>query len=258
MHARPRSNCPHELPQGCNIVCAIPHVGDTDPAIGLAARRASARALACDRCPHLQRARQRARTRASASIDASPEVDWEIVFVDDDSADGTLSELRDLSRADARVRHLQRIGRRGLSPRRWSRESSPPARLTSPSWTPTCSTTRASLPRCCERLGELDCDIVVGSRYTGTGGTRATGARARRLISDVATRLTRVALRTTVSDPMSGFFMLKRDAFDARGPAPVQHRLQDPARYPGVGAPTAGRGGGALRTFAAASTAKAS
>src|SRR5262245_9056711 len=42
-------------------------------------------------------------------------VDWEIVFVDDDSSDGTLRVLRDLSCADARVRHLQRIGRRGLA-----------------------------------------------------------------------------------------------------------------------------------------------
>ena len=40
---------------------------------------------------------------------------WEIVFVDDDSPDGTASLVRDIARADRRVRCLQRVGRRGLS-----------------------------------------------------------------------------------------------------------------------------------------------
>src|SRR5580700_892576 len=39
-------------------------------------------------------------------------VAWEVVFVDDDSRDGTLDLLREVSRADARVRFLHRIGRR--------------------------------------------------------------------------------------------------------------------------------------------------
>ena len=63
------------------------------------------------------------------------------------------------------------------------------------------------------RLGSPDCDIVVGSRYMGSGGT-GDWSKVRRLISDVATKLTRLVLRTKVSDPMSGFFMLKRHAFD--------------------------------------------
>jgi dolichol-phosphate mannosyltransferase len=40
---------------------------------------------------------------------------WEVIFVDDDSPDGTASVVRDIARADPRVRCLQRIGRRGLS-----------------------------------------------------------------------------------------------------------------------------------------------
>ena len=42
-------------------------------------------------------------------------VDWEVVFVDDQSADGTLDELVEMSREDPRVRFIERIGRRGLS-----------------------------------------------------------------------------------------------------------------------------------------------
>jgi len=42
-------------------------------------------------------------------------VDWEAVFVDDDSADGTAEHLRDLARADRRIRCIRRFGRRCLS-----------------------------------------------------------------------------------------------------------------------------------------------
>jgi dolichol-phosphate mannosyltransferase len=40
---------------------------------------------------------------------------WEVVFVDDDSADGTADLVRELARTDARERWLQRLGGRGLS-----------------------------------------------------------------------------------------------------------------------------------------------
>jgi len=42
-------------------------------------------------------------------------IDWEVVFVDDDSTDGTTAMLREAARSSARVRVLHRIGRRGLS-----------------------------------------------------------------------------------------------------------------------------------------------
>ena len=42
-------------------------------------------------------------------------VDWEVIFVDDDSPDGTADTVRDVARGEPRVRCLQRLGRRGLS-----------------------------------------------------------------------------------------------------------------------------------------------
>ena len=40
---------------------------------------------------------------------------WEVVFVDDNSPDGTWDVVRGLARQDSRVRCIRRIGRRGLS-----------------------------------------------------------------------------------------------------------------------------------------------
>src|SRR5436190_1189795 len=43
------------------------------------------------------------------------DIEWEVVFVDDDSPDGTADVARKLASANPRVRCLQRIGRRGLA-----------------------------------------------------------------------------------------------------------------------------------------------
>src|SRR4051794_30616089 len=40
---------------------------------------------------------------------------WEVIYVDDDSPDGTAAVVRRVARSDPRVRCLHRIGRRGLS-----------------------------------------------------------------------------------------------------------------------------------------------
>src|ERR1051326_3024189 len=42
-------------------------------------------------------------------------IDWEAIFVDDDSPDGTAAAVRALGESDARVRCIRRIGRRGLA-----------------------------------------------------------------------------------------------------------------------------------------------
>ncbi|MBU2340101.1 MAG: glycosyltransferase, partial [Alphaproteobacteria bacterium] len=40
---------------------------------------------------------------------------WEVLVVDDNSADGTAEEARRLALTDSRIRVIQRIGRHGLS-----------------------------------------------------------------------------------------------------------------------------------------------
>jgi dolichol-phosphate mannosyltransferase len=137
---------------------------------------------------------------------------WEAIFVDDDSKDGTLEELRRLARSDPRVRLIQRIGRRGLA-------SAVVEGILSTS-TPYIAVLDADLqhdekilPEMLARLRDGGKDIVVGSRYLAAGGL-GTLNKHRRLISRFATHIAQNLMHAELSDPMSGFFMVTRDAFE--------------------------------------------
>ncbi len=143
---------------------------------------------------------------------ALPDRRYEVVFVDDDSGDGTLDELRAVARSDGSVRYLHRIGRRGLS-------SAVVEGILS-SAAPYVAVMDADLqhderllPAMLAILRAGEADVVVGSRYVQGGGMGDWDSR-RQLISRTATRIARLIIRADLSDPMSGFFMLRREAFD--------------------------------------------
>jgi dolichol-phosphate mannosyltransferase len=139
-------------------------------------------------------------------------VAWEVVFVDDDSRDGTLDLLREVSRSDPRVRFLHRIGRRGLASAVVEgvlATSSPIVAVMD------CDLQHDEtlLPKMLDTLHAPDCDVVVASRYMENGGV-GEWTKDRLLFSRIATRLADYVLRSPLTDPMSGYFMLKRNAFD--------------------------------------------
>jgi len=147
------------------------------------------------------------RNRVAAAL---PDVDWELIFVDDDSPDGTAERLQALAQQDRRVRCMLRIGRRGLSTaciEGMLAASSPLVAVMDADL----QHDERLLAAMFERLHDADLDIVVGSRYVAQGSIGEwDGARA--LISRLATRLARSVLKAELRDPMSGFFMLRRDA----------------------------------------------
>jgi dolichol-phosphate mannosyltransferase len=69
------------------------------------------------------------------------------------------------------------------------------------------------LPRMLERVKQDDLDVVVGSRYVDGGGV-GTWNNKRRHISRIANDAARLVLRVELKDPMSGFFLMRRQAFD--------------------------------------------
>src|SRR6185312_14448668 len=74
------------------------------------------------------------------------------------------------------------------------------------------------LPRMLALLRSGETDLVVGSRYTA-GGNADAFSRRRDAVSRFATALARRLTGVTLSDPMSGFFMMRRDCFDPLAPA---------------------------------------
>jgi dolichol-phosphate mannosyltransferase len=139
-------------------------------------------------------------------------IQWEVIFVDDDSADGTAEAVRRLASEDHRIRVLHRIGRRGLSSAciEGIQASAAPFVAVMDG---DLQHDEGLLPRMFESLRSEPLDLVVGSRYVAGGEIGEWDSR-RASISGVATRLGRLVLKTPVHDPMSGFFMLRRDAFD--------------------------------------------
>ena len=139
-------------------------------------------------------------------------VRWEAIFVDDDSTDGTIPALRALA-ADPQVRLIHRIGRRGLSSAciEGVQASTAPYVAVMDA---DLQHDEALLPAMLVTLKTGPYDLVVGSRYVSGGAIDDWDAQ-RAKMSDLATRLGQLVLRTRIADPMSGFFMIRRSAFDA-------------------------------------------
>jgi dolichol-phosphate mannosyltransferase len=139
-------------------------------------------------------------------------IDWEVIFVDDDSQDGTPEAVRRLAGYDRRARCIQRIGRRGLA--------SACVEGILASSAPYVAVMDADLqhdeellPRMLDTLiTEPYVDAVVGSRYVEHGSI-GTWSRQRASLSSLATRIGRSVLRVPIADPMSGFFMVRRETF---------------------------------------------
>ena len=73
------------------------------------------------------------------------------------------------------------------------------------------------LPKMLDTLKSNKADVVVASRYMDGGGVgNWTQARAR--MSKLATRLSKLILAQDLQDPMSGFFMTRRDLFEEAAP----------------------------------------
>jgi dolichol-phosphate mannosyltransferase len=145
-------------------------------------------------------------------------VDYEVIFVDDDSPDQTAALIRNLARINPRVRVLQRIGRRGLSSACIEGMLATPARYIAVMDADLQHDERI-LPQMLQLLKRDELDLVIGSRNV-EGGSMGQFARQRVLLSGLGARLSRMVCHCTLSDPMSGFFIVDRRFFEE-----VVHRL---------------------------------
>lgn len=135
-------------------------------------------------------------------------IEWEAIFVDDSSSDGTPELVSSIAQTDRRVRLVRRFGRRGLA--------SAVVEGVLASTTPVVAVIdgdmqhdEAVLPALYRAVAD-GCDLAVGTRYSGGGGI-GDWDEGRARASRFATRLAGLVLKTPLSDPMSGFFAVRRE-----------------------------------------------
>lgn len=142
---------------------------------------------------------------------------WEAIVVDDDSADGTADEARAISRTDPRVRVIQRFGRRGLASAAIEGMCATAAPLVAV-MDADLQHDPALLPPMRAAVENGECEIAVASRFTEGGSAGGLASERREFGSRLANRLARKLTGVTLSDPMSGYFLLRSARLRAAAP----------------------------------------
>ena len=143
---------------------------------------------------------------------------YEVIFVDDDSPDGTADAVRRLAERHDNIRVLQRIGRRGLASACIEgilAASAPFVAVMDADM----QHDESILPEMLRRIRAENLDLVVGSRNIA-GGSMGQFAGWRVKLSQLGKRLSLMGVEHPLSDPMSGFFIVRFTAFER-----LAHRL---------------------------------
>ncbi len=137
---------------------------------------------------------------------------WEVVFVDDDSPDGTAAAAREIARHDPRVRCIRRIGRRGLSSAVIEGALSSSADYIAVI-DGDLQHDETRLPLMLQALAN-GADMAVGSRHVEGGDSSGLSSPLRVKLSETGIRVAQMVTKTSITDPMSGFFLLPRPLFE--------------------------------------------
>ncbi len=149
-----------------------------------------------------------------AKLDAALRgIDWEVIYVDDNSPDGTAAEVRRIAARDSRVRCIRRVGRRGLASAVIEGAlSSSAAYVAVIDGDLQHDETR--LPVMLNELRSGQYDLAVASRHVEGGNNDGLANRWRHMLSDGGIWLAQRVLPVKLTDPMSGFFMLPAALFE--------------------------------------------
>ena len=146
-------------------------------------------------------------------------VDWEVLFVDDDSPDGTAERVQEIARTAVNVRCLKRVGRRGLASACLEGFGETTSAFIAV-MDADLQHDEALLPAMLSILRAGEAELVVASRFAA-GASTGEHSALRRLISHGGNWMGRKILGVELSDPMSGFFMLKRELLARAKPGRV-------------------------------------
>lgn len=137
---------------------------------------------------------------------------WNVIFVDDDSPDGTAHRVQTLAQQYPNIQCIHRIGRRGLSSACIEgilATSAPCVVVTDADMQHDIS----KMPLMFQTLVDENLDCVIGSRYVSDGSTGEL-PRDREKISRIACIMGKYLFRLDVEDTMSGFFVIRKNIVD--------------------------------------------
>lgn len=140
--------------------------------------------------------------------EALQDIPWEIIVVDDDSPDGTYDEVTRIAQHEPRVRCLRRVGRKGLSSAVIEGMLVANAGIIAV-MDADFQHDESKLPEMYALMTKENADVVVGTRYSEGGGIGDWG-KSRAKMSALANDFSRALVNHKTTDPVSGFFMLKR------------------------------------------------
>jgi dolichol-phosphate mannosyltransferase len=133
---------------------------------------------------------------------------WEMIVVDDDSTDGTATIAFEIAARDSRMRCLRRVNRSGLAGaviEGWLSSSAELVAVIDGDL----QHDETILPTMYEALRDGSKDLAVGTRVRD--GTPGGLSPARQSLSNLGASVFRLIAGADVADPMSGFFMTRRE-----------------------------------------------
>lgn len=143
-------------------------------------------------------------------------VRWEVIYVDDNSPDGTAAAVRGLALQDSRIRLIRRIGRKGLASACIEGMLATTAEYIAV-MDADLQHDETILPTMLTRMQREDLDLVIGSRHAEGGSMGQFGAE-RVWLSNLGARISTAVTHCELSDPMSGFFVVSHKFLDEVAP----------------------------------------
>ena len=150
--------------------------------------------------------------RIAAALGGAP---WEMIVVDDDSPDGTADVAFGLAATDNRLRCLRRVNRSGLAGaviEGWMSSSADFVAVIDGDL----QHDESILLAMYQALAKGSGNLVIGTRLRDT--SKGTLSPARQRLSDLGAWFFRRIAGVTVTDPMSGFFMMRREIVSRLAP----------------------------------------
>jgi len=136
--------------------------------------------------------------------------DWEVIFVDDNSLDGTADVIRELSRRDKRVRLIARHNRRGLSSAVIEGALAASSEIVAV-MDGDLQHDETVLPRMLQIINSGEAELVSASRFLTQDGAAGLSSDTRVKLSNTGNSLSNLLFRLNMTDPLTGFFMMRRN-----------------------------------------------